>query len=314
MTEPTASPPEDWLPHDPPKPPPPAKSSALRTFGLWLTLVVIFIAIYSKFSSEEPRDAPLVQVGYSGWWIAVGVAVTLAAVIAIVVWLFGGAKKFNERATPGLEAIADGKLTQAAELFAQLAKQYRAKPNFAAVASYNRGYALMRNGDTAAAIGILLGVDRMPKAGAGNIRKLVRVQLGRCFALAGDVDKARRWFEAARESTASMVDPVHDRAFIDALEGLVLCREGKLEEACRHYEACWSRLLAYLPTNQMMEVWLLRAYAISASSTPRDAGGAEPWLRILRSMPPGALDWMLVRWPELATFVVTHGLATQRAA
>ena len=241
-------------------------------------------------AGSDDRYVPPDRSGYSGWWIAVGVAVTVALAVGLLAWVVGGAKQFNERATPGLEAIADGKYAHAAELFDGLA------------------------GDTAAAAGILLGVERTPKLAAGAIRRMAATQLARCFALGGDVEKAERWLESTRVRPAGISDPVHDRAVFEALEALVLCRQGKLDEARRRYEESWSRLCAYLPFNQMIEVWLLRAYAISASSSPRDAGAAEPWLRLVRTAPPGALDRLTVRWPELATFVVTHELGTRQAA
>lgn len=315
MTEPTKSPPEDWLPHEPPAAPP-ARNGAVKTVAIWLILSVMVIAIYSFASAPDDLGVGYAYQpsGYSGWWIAGAVAITVAVVVGLLVWFVGGAKQYNERAAPGLEAIAEGKYAQAAEMFAQLARRYRAKPNHTAVASYNHGYALMRLGDTPAAVGVLLGVERNLKLTFGGARRLAAMQLARCFALAGDLDKAQRWLDATRTRPAGISDPVHDRALFEAVEGLVLCRQGKLDEARSHYEACWARFSAYLPVNQMMEVWLLRAYVISASSTPRDAGAAEPWLRMLRSTPPGALDWLTARWPELATFVVTNGLSTQQAA
>jgi|MudIll2142460700_1097286.scaffolds.fasta_scaffold02049_6 predicted negative regulator of RcsB-dependent stress response len=302
---------EDWLPHEPP-PALPARSSTGKTIAIWVVLVVMFVAIYWMVG-DQGHTRPE-RVGYSGWWIAGAVAITVAVCVLLLVWVFGGAGRFNAHAAPGLEAIAEGNYAQASEMFERLARRYRTKPSFAAVASYNRGYALMSSGDTAAAVGILLGVERTPKLAAGGVRRLAATQLGRCFALAGDVDKAQHWLDATRTRPPGMADPVHDRANLDALAGLVLCRQGKLDEARRHYEQCWPRLCAYLSVHQMIEVWLLRAFAISASSMPRDAGAAEPWLRMLRGTSPGALDALTARWPELATFVVTHGLGTQQAA
>jgi hypothetical protein len=302
---------EDWLPHEPPAPEP-APTSVRKTVVIWLILIVMFIAIFMLMNANDP--SPVERSGYSGWWIGVGIAATVGVVILLLVWVAGGTKQFNERAAPGLAAIAEGNFTQAAQLFEQLAKRYRAKPNFAAVAHYNRGYALMLSGDTAAAVGVLLGVERTPKLAAGGVRRLAATQIARCFALAGDVDKAQHWLDATRRRGAGMTDPIHDQAVLAALEGLVLCRQGKLDEARAHYESVWPRLCAYLAVNQMAEVWLLRAFAIAAGGTPRDAGGAEPWLRLVRSAPAGVIDRITVRWPALATFAVTNELGTRRAA
>ena len=306
---PVTPPVEDWLPHEPPAPEP-AKQSAGKTLAIWLVLVVMFIAIYVLTSAGDPYTAQ--QAGYSGWWIAVAVAVTVAVIIVLLAWFVSGAKQYNERAAPGFAALAEGNFAQAATLFEALARRYRTKPSYAAVARYNHGYALMLAGDTAAAAGILLGVERTPKLASGGVRRLAMTQLTRCFALAGDVEKAQRWLDATRTRPAGISDPVHDQALFEAVEGLVLCRQGKLDEARALYEQAWPRLCAYLPVNQMTEVWLLRAFAIAAGGAPRDAGGAEPWLRLVRSAPAGIVERITARWPELATFAVTHEL--KRAA
>ena len=303
---------EDWLPHEPPAQVP-AKRAMGRTIAIWLLLIVMFIALYALLSAPEPY--PQVETrGYSGWWIAVAVAITVALVLGLVVWIVVGTKRYNQRQAPGLTAIAEGDFAHAATLFEALARRYRANPNFAAVARHNQGYALMLAGDTAAAVGILLGVERTPGLANESVRRKAALQLGRCFALAGDVDKAQRWLEATRARPAGATDPVHDQALLDALEGLVLCRRGKLDEARAYYEQAWPRLCSYLPVNKMAEVWLLRAFAVAAGSTPRDAGAAEPWLRLVRSTSPDIVDRITARWPELATFAVTHELGTRHAA
>jgi tetratricopeptide (TPR) repeat protein len=307
----TPSTPEDWLPHAPPAQPP-ERSGAARTLVTWLSLIVLLVAIYWFIGSEDPYAPEPERVGYSGWWIAVAVLITLVAILGLFKWKLADATKFNAAQAPALEALVEGKYREAAEMFAGLARRYRAKINVAAIASYNQGFALLRAGDTAAAIGIFLGVERMPKLGTGGIRKLAAIQLGRSFALAGDHAKAAAWLDAAREREP-MADPVHDRAFVAALEGLVLCRQGKLEEANLHYDRWWEHLTRYLPVDQMIEVWLIRAYAVSAGASPRDAGTAERWLRLLRGAAPRSLDWLTARWPELQTLVVTHHLATPPA-
>lgn len=298
---------EDWLPHEPPPIEPP-KSSAVRTFAIWAVLIVMFLAFYQVMATSEPDDAEQIAAGYSGGWFVLAAVLGALVPIAFMVYMFGGHSRFNALQTAGLEALSERRYSRAAELFAELAKRYRAKPNHYAVALYNRGYALLRSGDSAAAVGVLLGVDRTPKLG-GGIRQMAVTQLARAFALGGDVDKATRWLAVARARPAGIADPVHGKALVDAVEGLVMCRQGRVEEAIRHYQECWSRLEACLPIHQMEEAWLLRAFAIASTSGPRDNAAAEPWLRMLRSTPPGALDWITGHWPELATFTITHGLA-----
>jgi len=48
---------------------------------------------------------------------------------------------------------------------------------------------------------------------------------------------------------------------------------------------------------------LLRAFAVTGISAPRDSAAAESWLRLLRATPSGSFTWLTAHWPELAAFV-----------
>jgi hypothetical protein len=298
---------EDWLPHEPPPSLPP-KSSAKRTITIWLILIVMFMAIYKMFDSTPHGRGTVVEAasGYAWWWIAIAGVIGLALPIMFVMVMFRGSEKFNSAQRIGLEAITRGQYAKAADVFEALAKQFRMKPNFAAVARYNQGYALLLGGDSAAAVGALLAAERMPKVALGGVRRLTVGQLARAFALGGDVDKASRWLDELRKRPTSG-DPVYCQALLDAVDGVVLCRQGKFVDAVNVYERAWPLFEAYLPIVQMREVWLLRAYATTMMSSVRDVGAAEPWLRMIRGTPPGGFAWLTAHWPELATFTTTHG-------
>jgi tetratricopeptide (TPR) repeat protein len=299
---------DPWAPIAAQEQPAGRRSSMRQTIIVWAALVVLFVAIYSLRGGEQhARD------GYSGWWIAGGVGAGALFVFLFVLLFVRGAKQFNRAQEAGLEALAERDYAQAAEQFAKLARRYRAKPSFAAFARYNHGVALMRGGDSATAAGIFRAVEGDVKLTMfPGIRRLAAVQLGRCFALGGDVAKARQWLDAIKRRDGGLDNPVHDRAMVDGLEGLVLCREGKLDEAQRRYEQSWNRMTEFLQMRQMTEPLLLRAYAI-ASKGPRDAGAAEPYLRMLRSMSTRDVEGLTKYWPELAAFVSTQ-LASAQAA
>lgn len=294
---------DPWAPVEAP-PQAQARNSAGKTIIVWAVLVVLFLAIYALISGPED---PRARIGYSGWWIG-GAAVAAALAMLVLLLLFvRGAKQFNQAQAPALEALAERDHALAAELFAKLARRYRTKPQFAAFARHNHGIALLRGGDSATAAGILRAVEGDVKLTMfPGIRRLAAIQLARCFALGGDVAKANEWLAIIKKRGTGLDNPVHDRALVDGLEGLVLCREGKLDEAQRHYEQAWNRMTENLPMRQMTEPLLLRAYAISMASGPRDAGGAEPYLRMLRSTPSRDLEWLTKHWPELQTFVTTQ--------
>jgi tetratricopeptide (TPR) repeat protein len=304
---------EDWLPHEPPPQSPP-KSSAKTTIMIWLVLIVMFIAIYNLIgTSPRGRGAVVEQTGFAWWWLAIAGVIGLALPIAFMAVMFRGSEKFNTAQSVGLDAIARGQYAKAVDIFEALAKRFRTKPNFAAVARYNQGYALLLGGDSAAAVGVLLAAERTPKLALGGVRRMTAGQLARAFALGGDVDKATQWLEALRKRPATG-DHAYCQALLDAVEALVLCRQGKYTEATAVYERAWPLLEAYLPVHQMREAWLLRAYSITMTSSVRDGGAAEPWLRMIRGTPPGGFVWLTAHWPELATFTTTHGHGTAEAA
>jgi tetratricopeptide (TPR) repeat protein len=305
---------EDWLPHEPP-PQPPRKASARKTFVIWLVLIVMFVAIYALFSGDDAKTAhgaAQAGSGYGAWSLAIAFFGGIAFTILLLVWQLGGSKRFNVSQAPGLEAIAAGDYARAVTVFAELAKRNPTKLNFSATARYNHGYALTRAGNSAAAVGVLLGVERTPKLVASGIRRMAAIELARAFAIGGDVDKASRWLDAAHERV-NIGDESRGVAFVDAVHGLVLCRQGKLDEALRHYETAWRRLETHLPIAQMCEAWALRAFALASTSTPRDSGGADRWIAMLRSAPGNELAWLTPHWPELSTFAITHGVLSGRA-
>jgi hypothetical protein len=302
---------EDWLPHEPPAAEP-VKSSAAKTFAIWAILIVIFIALYSLAKLDHgtpPIEAK--DTGFSGWWIVLAALAGAAVPILFIIFAWGGTKRFNNEQAPALEALAERRYARSAEMYAELARTFKTKPIPRAIALYNRGYALIRGGDSAAAVGVLLGVERTSKLASGGVRQLAVLQLSRAFAIGGDLDKATRWLEQAKTRAPGTYDPVHGKAMLLALEGLVMCRQGRVEDAVGHYQQCWPLLEGNLSIQQMEEAWLVRAFAITATSSPRDTASAEPFLRMLRSCPPGAFHWLTAHWPELATFTITHGLAAE---
>jgi tetratricopeptide (TPR) repeat protein len=300
MSEQQAAPKDPWAPIEAPKAP--ARSSASRTLLVWVCLVVLFVAVYGLVGDDDR-----VRIGFSGWSVAGAALAGAFLIVLIVLFVVRGAKQFNAAQTAGLEALAERDYGAAAEHFAQLARRYRGKPNFAAFARYNYGVALLRGGDSQQAAGIFRAVEGDVKLTMfPGIRRLAAFQLGRCFALGGDVAKAREWLEAIKKRGVALDNPAHDRAMVEGLEGLVLCREGKLAEAQRHYELAWNRMTEFLQMRQMTEPLLLRAYAIATASGPRDAGAAEPYLRMLRGVSSRDLEWIVKHWPELAAFVTTQ--------
>jgi tetratricopeptide (TPR) repeat protein len=276
----------------------------VRIAILWIALVIGFAAVYSWYEPPrraKPEVAHREDDSSGSWgWLAIGGSVVL--VVGTFLWTLSGSRRFNARQKPGLDAISDGRYAHAAQLFGDLARRYRTKPNFAMVASYNHAFAAIRTGDSAAAVGLLLRIDRWPLPQLQGLRGPVALELARAFAIGGEVEKAERWLDTAQTRLENDPRGNHEEA-IALVEGLIRCRAGRFEDALRHYDDRWQRLQAKLTVRDMQEAWLLRAFAVSKTSAPRDGAAAEPWLRLLRGTEPGSLAWLTRHWPELAVFV-----------
>jgi hypothetical protein len=247
------------------------------------------------------------SAGYRGYWIWIAGIVGFAIPVVFVVRQMGAHKAFNQAQAPGLEALAQGKPKLAADLFAELARKMRSRPNHHAVASYNYGYSLLRAGESAKAIGILLRIERTPKIQVGGIQTMTAIALARGFALGGDVVKANEWLATAKARPA-LDNPVNGHALLVSAEALVRCREGKYDEALAVLDESWKVIEHYLSIDAIAEPWLIRAFSITMQTSVRDAAAAEPWLRALRILPPEQSRWLTHHWPELAHFAVTHDL------
>lgn len=303
---------ETWLPHEPPPPPAP-KSSARRTLVLWVGLIALFVIIYAFVSPSSPGQARSHSESPSTWWIWLVCAGPVVLVVVLFGWHFAASRRFLARQVPAHEAFCDGEYERAAQQFGALAQRYRLNPSLSSLAAYNQARSLIYDGDAAVAVGILLGIERLPSLPINGIRRPVAVDLALAFAIGGDLDKAQRWLEAARERSAG-IDPGHEYARLAEIEGLLLCRAAKFEDAIRHYDATWERMQSRLTVRDMRAVWLLRAFAVASISGPRDGAAAEIWLRLLRATQPGPLDWLTGHWPELAAFATREVAPAVRAA
>lgn len=293
-----------WQPEAPKtsqKPP----SQARRTLVIWAVVVAMFVVIYAMF--DDKGAAPAKASGYSGIWIWAAGLLGLAIPVVFVALQLRGHRRFNAAQVPGLEALAKGEPARAADLFAELARACRGRPSHHAVASYNYGYALLRAGESAKAVGVLLRVENTPGVQVGGVRLLAPVALARAYAIGGDVAKARAWLDIAKARPLAD-NVVYGRAILASVEALVRCREGKYAEALAVLDESWQIIENFLSLDLCAEPWLVRAFCVAMQSTVRDAAAAERWLRALRILSPEQSRWLTLHWPELEQFAVANDL------
>jgi tetratricopeptide (TPR) repeat protein len=224
---------------------------------------------------------------------------------AILVGVYHHVQRFRAIEKRANAAVADGRYSDAARLFAELAAHERNLPPFAAQAEYYRGYASMCDAQFASAAESLLRVEKLLAPNTPPLRRLVAITLTRCFALAGDLDQASHWLEMASERVAAVPSPWFESALWQ-VTGLVICRRGDFDEACRHYERGWKRFLPSVPRDERTEVGLLRAFAITHKhGQPRVA---SPWIKQLRRARRDGVYRLTAEWPEMATFATANGI------
>lgn len=299
---------EDWLPEPPPPPVP--KSSTSRTLLIWLVLVGIFIAIYAMYSETPGAPGGERASGFSGWWILVAFAAGVMLLVGILAWQYGANRRFNAGAWAANEELAKHRPAQAAELYGALAARAGGRLQTRAIALFNRGIALLNAGDSAGAVGALIGAERTKPVINPALRQRTATELARAFAIGGDLAKAERWLDEARTREPAEQGPLEAAGRTAIVEALVRCRQGRFDDALAVLEREWIGIEHFSPLPALWDAWLLRAFALASTTGPRDSGTVEPWLRLVRGTArPGTFGWMAARWPELATFLATHDLA-----
>ncbi len=304
--------PTDYLPPREPtdNPVQPAKKSSTRTLLLWVALIVVFVAIYGLFSSEAPPREHVAHAAPAGeplGWMILSRVWPFALIGLFVWWLrrqMRGGTKLNQRLEPGLLALADGDPARAAAVFREVAEQYRGQATYLAACRLQLSLALERLRDLGAAIDEAIRVER----GAGllygsELRLAAAIHLGRLFVLRGEQEAAAQWIADARRRLGRAQGRLWAAAQLRVTEAFFLARQSRPVEALRLLEADWSRIEEQLSVATMRPAWLLRAFLVAQESGPREQAGAEPWLRMLRTMRPAELDYLTREWPELRAFV-----------
>lgn len=308
-------------------PPEAPQRSPRKTLIMWVVLVGCFLAIYqilrapgdhpprprrpaishqgsAPLPPSDPRDA-------ADWWgrgVPIGLALALiGGFIFLVRWQIRGGNRFNLAQEEGLLAMVLGDPARAAQSYEGLLKTYRGQVQYAAMARYNLGRALLQGGQVDQAAALFVQVERTPGLlYAAELRLLAGVSLCEIYAVRGELDAARRWLAECRRRLSRTGSRLYPAAALRLTEVVLLCREGRYAEARAVLDQDQRRMEGSLTVYGMRPVWLLRAFVTAQLAGPREHGEAARWLAHLQPARPGEFTPWLQRWPELRLFVAAH--------
>jgi len=92
------------------------------------------------------------------------------------------------------------------------------------------------------------------------------------------------------------------------VEVIVELRRGHAEVAAKLLDDNWQVIEGRVVALGLRTYRLLRAFARGAAG-PREAGRAQEDLDAVRPRYPGEHSYLAAKWPEMATFLTTNGLA-----
>jgi hypothetical protein len=273
----------------------------MRALLLWAFLLVMFVALWTLFST--PQGAPEVARGpgpRSFWpailwsWLAPLVAFALA-------WLFlgrgviGGTRLLQQ----GLAKMNEGDLEGATALFQKVGR--RGWP-LAASAFALIGIARLRAGGPRQALDAFGTAYRRSRLGLRVVRVQAAQWMALCHALLGDLEAASQWIAEARRTPR---EKVYGLRVDEIAEAIALLRRGDAAGAERLLSERWSEIERSTDAVLFRGVRLVRALAAERAG----AGGTEALLGGARPFRRGEYLWLAVAWPEMAEFLEANGFA-----
>jgi hypothetical protein len=273
---------------------------------------------------RTPGNAPIgvKQLLLGGGLVGVAAAVTLTfgpittgilcvggfaiyLVIAIIVATRQVRRAIAEHPS-GVTAIARGDLETAHAIFWRWSAS--SVPRVSAISRHNLAWTVMRQGELQHAVEILNDNERHLAKHLKAIGLFATSAADRALnlALLGNLTTAEKWLteaEARRKAVSNSTVP----AVIALVRAVIACRSGKHEEAVAVLDERWAEYEGTLTGETLRLLRVVRAFAVAAPD-PRNAGLAETALAAVRPAYPSEYRFLGKAWPEMATFLASHGL------
>jgi hypothetical protein len=281
-----------------------------KTVLLWLLLVVLFFGIYELFTPPAGHvthaHAQSSDDGDFGAFLASLLGGLAALWVAWALWTQRSLRRAVVMNGEGLELLGRGELHKAQALFETMGRKFSRLRTIKGLAQHNLAWAYLVDGQLQRATTELDALERrdglatMPSLKAG-----AAADLALCYALSGQCELATPWLAEAEKRKPAAAEPLKLIGSLTLVRAVIACRQDQPAEATRLIDRDWHTLEG-LGGDQLRPLRLLRAFALSAASGPRDDGAVDRLLAPLRESRPGSLRYLTVAWPELAAFMDLH--------
>jgi hypothetical protein len=184
----------------------------------------------------------------------------------------------------------------------------------AALARHNAAWTLLRQGELARAIEVQTpNIEQYDKTlERGLLLPTSIIDLAFFHALLGNLDDAEKQL-AVLDARGKLPHNPSYPAMNALMRAVLACRRNNPLAAVKILEDHWSEWEANATGDLLRPMRVVRAFAI-ANVDMRDAGKATSILGDMRPNWRGEFDFLGVEWPEMATFLATHDLATKALA
>jgi hypothetical protein len=283
-----------------------------RTLLLWALLVIMFVAIYELFTGPPSASAAHPSAASSpsfSWIVAIACAVACGGFCIAWVWMVVRLRRGAVLNGEGLRLLARGELDQAQALFEGMAKKYHSVPTLRAMALHNVAWTLVRRGELHRGLHVLVGVAQGSALASFKLLKpSVAANLAAIYALLGELDAAAQWATEAEALRERSADPRPLLGSIALSRAIIDCRRGEHAEALRRLDHEWGVLEEAVTGETLRPLRLVRAFALSQTSGPRDGGAVDSVLAPLREGRSDTLRYLGTEWPELRGFMHAHSI------
>jgi len=267
--------------------------NATRTIVLWVLLIILFLALW-EFLQKTPGPHPAEATHESGTspWAVTAVIVVIGALFVGYAKLVNRVRRANQK---GIELLSEGKRAEALEVLEKAASMIAGgwAPKF------NAALCLLELGRPDEAL------PRFEKVARSSALEKVPLQGAAVMhfaalsaSLAGDESRAREWFEKGGKLANSPMSAV--------VEATLLARAGNAGAAVHVVETRWRELescsAVYRKAARAIQAWSAAQIGQPEPYILEAIGGAKPCA-------PGELDFLGVRWPELAAFLKARGMS-----
>jgi hypothetical protein len=291
-----------------------AASPLTRVVGLWVLLIVLFLAIRLVLSNGSPHaSTPAPEPADSGdfWTDSLVRLVPMVAVMGVLVgfifWNVRRVRTYNVATASAQIALGEGDYAKAAAEYQQLARRYAFPRSLARMAKFNLAIAQMHAGELDVAIVGFVGVEAHARAVPG-LAPLVADQLALAYALRGDFDAAHRWRAESENRGKGMGNQAMFAGLLAFADAILDVREGRCEALLRWLGERWHQLDGNVTARTMRPLRVLRAFALARSDGVRGAMAVDEALSPLRPARPGEFALLGAKWPEMQVFLATYGL------